>query len=266
MKFSIFVVSLNAGEALKNTIDSILKQEGVDFEIIVKDGGSIDGSLNLISNDSHLRLVSKEDKGIYDAMNQAIEYATGDYGLFMNCGDSFYSVDVLKKVEQFILGLEDAQNKIFYGDCYTANRGYILKYPKNFNDYICFTKVLCHQATIYSIDQLRKRKFSNCYKIAADFEYYVYAYRNGYKLVHIPEVIAYYEGNGASETLKNRKLALQESKIILKENFSKKEYKRIWWKMQIRGVGIKRFLVQRKWFYPIYCKLAERHYNKRKRR
>lgn len=261
MKISVLIVTLNSGNALIDTVRSTLAQTYSDLEIIVKDGGSSDGSLEKIPYDKRIRVLNCADSGIYDAMNQAVRVATGQYLIFMNCGDMFIDDHVLEKVAKVIAGIPEEKRVIFYGDCYTANRDSILRYPDIFDDYVCFTKVLCHQATIYPAQMLLERGFSLNYKIAADYEYYVHAYVHGVKLIHIPIVIAYYQGDGASESHQNRKLALQERKMILKDNFKYKRYKKTWIRMQMKGVGVKHFLVQQEWFYPIYKRIANAYYN-----
>ena len=188
MKFTIIVVSLNAGKELLNTIDSIMRQTYKNIEIIVKDGYSTDGSTELLPTDNRISLISKKDKSIYDAMNQAIDYATGDFVLFMNCGDVFYDDGVLEACSKNILKCDAKKLTIFYGDCYTANRNSFLRYPE-FTDYVCFTKVLCHQATIYPLELMKRRKYNLNYRMAADYEYYVNAYKQGAALVHIPVVL-----------------------------------------------------------------------------
>ena len=72
--FSIIVVCYNAGEELRKTVESIQNQTDTDYEIIVKDGVSTDGSLKQLKEDDRLRIYSSPDKGIYDAMNQAVSY------------------------------------------------------------------------------------------------------------------------------------------------------------------------------------------------
>ena len=98
-KFSIIVVALNPGEKLKQTIDSILSQEYSNYEIIIKDGKSKDGSVDKIkqefSEESRIKVFVESDKSIYDGMNQALRYVSGDYILFLNCGDTFYDPKVL---------------------------------------------------------------------------------------------------------------------------------------------------------------------------
>lgn len=260
MKFSIIVVSLNAGNELCRTVETILRQTYKEIEIIIKDGGSTDGSIEKLPIDERILIVSQKDYGIYDGMNQGMSFATGDFVLFMNCGDGFYNEYVLEDCVDFV-NRRDRENTIFYGDCYTVNRESIVRYP-DFSDYLCFSMVLCHQATFYPANLVKKRKFDTKYKIAADYEYYVHAYKHGIPLFHLPIIVAMYQGDGTSETVKNRRLALEERKKILKENYNRKEYRKTLIKTRLHGVGIKQFLVKQEWFYPFYKKVAELYYRK----
>ena len=103
VKYSILVVCLNSGQRLLDTIESIISQKYQNYEIIVKDGESTHGSIEQLRSSfaekmEQIRIISCKDSGIYDAMNQACSYATGDYYLFLNTGDSFYDVHVLEKI------------------------------------------------------------------------------------------------------------------------------------------------------------------------
>lgn len=264
MKISVVIVTLNAGDDLKQTVTSVLDQDWSDIEVIIKDGGSTDGSLDHIPTDKRINIVVSPDKGIYDAMNQATDYLSGEYVIFMNCGDLFYSKSTISDILKYVS--YDEKDTIYYGDCYTANRESVLRYPNIMDDYNCFTKTLCHQATVYPCELFELKKFSLNYKIAADYEYYINMYCKGIKLRHIPVIIAYYQGNGASEKQANRVLGLKESKEIRKNNFTPGRYYRAAIKSFLHGVGIKHFLVKQEWFYPIYSRLAHLYYMKVKRR
>lgn len=103
--FSIVVVSLNPGEKLVPTLKSVLDQDYGNFEIIIKDGGSTDGSVEKLEElpaDSRIRFFREPDKGIYDGMNQALAHARGRFLLFLNCGDRLYSRSVLSETAEFI--------------------------------------------------------------------------------------------------------------------------------------------------------------------
>ena len=99
--YSIIVVCLNSGPRLRDTIESILNQTYKNFEVIVKDGGSSDGSVEALlkeCDDERIHVYTQKDTGIYDAMNQAVRLAQGEYYLFLNTGDSFYDDTVLRKI------------------------------------------------------------------------------------------------------------------------------------------------------------------------
>ena len=90
MKISVITVCLNSGEKLRETLESILGQKYEDVEVIVKDGGSTDGSLECWQRESagktgaeKVRIFTEKDSGIYDAMNQAAAHAQGDFLLFL---------------------------------------------------------------------------------------------------------------------------------------------------------------------------------------
>lgn len=101
--FSLITVCLNPGDKLRGTLESALKQTCGDFELIVKDGGSSDGSLEKnreLLKDPRIRVFTEKDTGIYDAMNQAVSHAEGQYIFFLNCGDTLYDETVLEKVKK----------------------------------------------------------------------------------------------------------------------------------------------------------------------
>lgn len=100
MKLSIITVNLNNAAGLEKTAESIVNQTFTDFEWIVIDGGSTDGSVNVIRKyeDRITYWVSEKDTGIYNAMNKGVKVAKGEYCLFLNSGDKLHSDDVLISV------------------------------------------------------------------------------------------------------------------------------------------------------------------------
>ena len=103
-KLTIITINYNNASGLQKTVESVLAQSTQDFEYIVVDGGSTDGSVDyLIAQNSELRtqnfsFISEKDKGIYNAMNKGIRMAKGDYVQFLNSGDWYVDNDVVKKV------------------------------------------------------------------------------------------------------------------------------------------------------------------------
>ena len=111
IKFSIIVVSLNTKNKLENTLKSIIKQSLKSYEIVVIDGKSNDGTIKLLSKykKNLKKILIKKDRGIYFAMNRGIKLASNDWLIFMNSGDTFYSIHTLKKI-----ALNIKKNKTIY--------------------------------------------------------------------------------------------------------------------------------------------------------
>ena len=130
MKFSLIVVALNAGEKLKETVDSVLSQSFGEYEIVVKDGGSKDGSVEALPSDERICIYVEKDTGIYDAMNQAVAKAQGEYILFLNCGDSFYNERVLERAAECIDKHQSERPLVVYGDTYGAKNDVMIVAPK----------------------------------------------------------------------------------------------------------------------------------------
>ena len=100
---SVVTVSYNAVSTIEQTILSVINQTYPHIEYIIIDGGSTDGTVDIIKKyaDKIVYWVSESDKGIYDAMNKAIDVASGDYVNFINAGDKFCSLHILEKVMSF---------------------------------------------------------------------------------------------------------------------------------------------------------------------
>lgn len=155
--FSIIIVCLNSGQRLYDTIDSILEQTYPNYEVIIKDGGSKDGSVKALAErytDARLHVYTKKDSGIYDAMNQAVALANGTYFLFLNTGDNFYDAKVLEKITAEIKKLqkEGRQADIVYGNLYHKEQETVIYASPEINDFTCYRNVPCHQ-TCFTIAQ-----------------------------------------------------------------------------------------------------------------
>ena len=100
MKLSIVTINLNNVAGLHETIISVLNQSSADLEYIIIDGGSTDGSAELIKeySDRIYYWVSEPDSGIYNAMNKGIRKASGEYLLFLNSGDALASDNIVEEV------------------------------------------------------------------------------------------------------------------------------------------------------------------------
>lgn len=223
MMFSIIVVCLNAGERLRETVESIRRQSERDYEIVIKDGGSEDavtaGYLDWLEEesaaDSRIRVYRHErDRGIYDAMNQAVQYVRGRYVLFLNCGDCFYDGQVLAKVREQIEGKREAN--LFYGNIEERLTGTLVQSNPVINDFTCYRNLPCHQACFYDAALLKRRGFDTSYRVRADYEHFLWCfYRGGARTAYMPVTVALYEGGGFSETKENRRRSKQEHRKIV---------------------------------------------------
>ena len=241
--FSILVVSLNPGDKLVETMRSVVKQSYGDYEVVVKDGGSGDGSLEALQAylkeqgcQDRVRILIQPDTGIYEGMNQATRAARGEYLYFLNCGDALASEQVLARAAEEI-GRGQAQetshgtgqgqvqgcqepgrdydSRIFYGDIYDALRWQVVASNPHMDDFACYRNVPCHQACIYHHSLFEERGYETGYRVRADYEHFLWCYfcRDA-RPRYIPVTLASYEGGGFSETPENRKRSAREHREI----------------------------------------------------
>ncbi len=213
--FSIITVSYNAGNLMRETMDSILQQTCMDYEVVVKDACSKDDTLQIIPKNEKIRVYSEKDSGIYDGMNAGIGYAKGTYLIFMNCGDTFYSPNVLENVKSYLCCKRDFPG-IIYGDY--ERDGIICNQPSKMTGFTAYRSALCHQTMFF-----HRSVFDKCgrycleYPIKSDYEKMLDAFFSGFRFTHIPCIICHYQGGGFSEN--NKKNNEIEEKVILKKHF-----------------------------------------------
>lgn len=231
--FSILVVSLNAGEKLVETIRSIFEQEYTNYEVVVKDGGSKDDSLENLeayleqcdeAAKARIRIIREPDKSIYEGMNQATSYAEGRFYYFLNCGDVFANTTALKKVAEEIGKEEEGSRKhlIYYGNIFDALREQVVSSNPKIDDFACYRNVPCHQACIYHYSLFEERGYEPEYRVRGDYEHFLWCYfvkKASPKYVDV--VMASYEGGGFSETKENRERSAREHKEITGKYMSK---------------------------------------------
>lgn len=267
IKFSIVIVSFNPGIKLRDTVLSILSQNYKDYEIIIKDAGSSDESLEFLPSDNRIKIIKKADSGIYDAMNQAITYISGDYILFLNCGDWLYDTYVLKRVSEFIEA-DCRQSNIYYGDNYVRTRDGVVVYPEKLTNYQLMTTTVCHQCIffikkIFDICQYQFRDFA----LSADMALYVRCIKEyGMIAKHMHVIVTNYESDGVSETYESRKQIVVEKKIILQNYLSKGEYRKAKFLKLITLKSLKEKIGCSKYLHGIYEKIASFVLNSRRKK
>ena len=256
--FSIIVVSYNAENTIVDTINSILNQTYKNLEIIVKDALSKDDTLKSIPSDDRLKIYSCKDTGIYDGMNQALEYVTGKYINFMNCGDNFHNNKVLEKIHGFITKESIDELSIVYGDYNTKGNEY--KSPGTVNKKYFARNSLCHQAMFFSKDVFDMVGKYNCdFRIYGDYELALRALNAGTVYKHVGVIVCDYLGDGVSE--QDRKSNMLENQKIQAIYYSKKDLLL----EKIKAILTLRYLRilitsdrAPKWLKKIYVKMANR--------
>ncbi|RXJ84867.1 glycosyltransferase family 2 protein [Arcobacter sp. CECT 8985] len=197
MKLSIITIVLNDKQNIEKTIKSVLSQN-IELEYIIIDGGSSDGTLDIIKKyeDKIDVLVSEKDSGIYNAMNKAIDLATGEWVNFMNSGDMFFDSNVLKD----ILPKLDSSVDIIYGNWEVRypHKKRIAKANKNVNN-IWKGMIFSHQSCFVKKDILKQYRFNESSSITADFELLYILYKENKIFRYLPVTLASVSSGGVSD-------------------------------------------------------------------
>lgn len=211
--FTIITVTYNAADTLQRTLQSIDSQSCQLYEHIIMDGASTDGTVSLANEYANERrtVISKPDKGIYDAMNRAMGYATGDYLIFLNSGDKFHAANTLQKIADAIL--DNDYPGVVYGqtDVVDNDGNYLgprhLKAPadltlNSFKDGM----VVCHQAFV--VYRKLAAYYNLKYRYSADYEWCINCLQKSKRNVYIPTTLIDYLSEGL--TTRNHRKSLKE--------------------------------------------------------
>lgn len=200
MKLSIITVNLNNREGLQRTINSVIAQTWRDFEWIVIDGGSTDGSKELIEQYStHFAYwVSEPDSGVYNAMNKGIRVAKGEYCQFLNSGDWIYSDNTLEKVFN-----QNPNGDIIYGDMAHYRNGmfdFVKKYESRLPISLLLERSIGHQSSFIRTSLLIKDPYDEQFKIVSDWKFYLRKALQGYTFQYIDLIVCAFDLGGISYT------------------------------------------------------------------
>lgn len=191
---TIATVVRNGAGTLEATIKSINEQTFLDFEYIVIDGCSSDGTLDIIKRYSHCisTWISEADKGIYDAMNKALSLANGRWLLFLGSDDTLSSKEVLSNIAAF---LNDEQS-VYYGDVILKSSG--LLYGGKMNTYKFMQQNICHQALFYPKNIYKSNVYDLQSGLLADYKYNMELWGGSVSFHYIPMVVSLYADCGLS--------------------------------------------------------------------
>ena len=220
MKLSIITICFNEKE-IQRTCESIVNQSWQDFEWIVVDGGSTDGTLDILNKyKGRINiLISEKDNGVYNAMNKGIKLAQGEWLCFMNGGDCFYDKDVLQNI--FCCNKDFSQYGVIYGHTATFDSDKIQKWKKIKSKSYFLRKNLNHQSTFTKKSLFEKYGyFDEGFKICADFDKWCQFLSFGEKFKQMDVCVAKFDTTGISCNPSYSYLLKKEKNIILKRYYS----------------------------------------------
>jgi glycosyltransferase involved in cell wall biosynthesis len=205
-KISVGIVVFNGIEHIRTALDSIVKQTYKNIELIVVDGGSDDGTQNVLTEYAQRIsvLACEPDKGIYDAMNKVCSLATGDWLIFLGCDD-----ELLDALGNIAAQMSDP-GCVYYGDVVLRSSGNI--YGGKFSKHRLARMNLCHQAVFYPRSVYKKYFYSLEYRWLADYAYNIKLVGVGIPFGYVAEVVSVYNDKGGSSLgdaeFEKKKLAL----------------------------------------------------------
>ncbi|MDB5137169.1 MAG: glycosyl transferase family 2 [Mucilaginibacter sp.] len=212
-RISVITVCFNAAASIERTIKSVVDQSYTNIEYVIVDGGSIDGTVDIIKNYESLisSWVSEPDKGIYDAMNKGIDMVNGSWVYFLGAGDTL--LNILDKLTPNFT----KPNCIYYGNVYRKDLKRI--YDGRYTGFKLAVTNICHQAIFYPLPALKKYRYDTKYKMLADHHLNMLCYGDKtFDFKYIPMQIGIYEGDGISAITADEEF--YKDKIgVVKRNF-----------------------------------------------
>lgn len=221
-KFSIITVTYNAAQVLEDTIQSVITQTYKGVEYIIIDGGSKDGTLDIINRyKTHIHtVISEPDKGLYDAMNKGIRVATGDYICFLNAGDALHEDDTLLLMVHSITG--EVLPDVLYGETQLVDEeGHFVRMrrlsaPEQLT-WKSFRKgmLVCHQA--FFARRKLVEPYDLHYRFSADFDWCIRIMKKSHNLHNTHLTLIDYLNEGM--TTRNHKASLKERFHIMCKHY-----------------------------------------------
>ena len=224
IKFSIVTVCLNAENTILETIVSVIQQTYVDYEYIIWDGVSEDGTLEIIkenAKEAPICFFSEKDSGLYNAMNKAVKKCKGDYVLFLNSGDAFADREVLSDVANRI-DKDEIKADLYFGN--VLRRKEEGTFLETYHGKEIVLRLLlagrmpCHQVIFAKTEILRKYPFDERYSITADYNFLMKCRKFKHTIKYIDRVISCFDcTQGISATDSNLEEMRRQDDASMKE-------------------------------------------------
>jgi len=217
-KISIITVSLNAARTIEQTIQSVINQSYKNIEYIIIDGGSTDGTVDIIKKygDKIHRWISEPDGGIYDAMNKGTRLATGDWLNYMNAGDRFYCDTVLEDLFKQQL---DVETSVIYGDSENILNYYSYLEKAKPLSYLWKGMCFSHQSMFVTTSIAKEIPYDIKFKLGADFNFIYNLYKKRKVFLYKPIYVASFIREGVSDVNRFQSLIERWKAVRQQEGF-----------------------------------------------
>ena len=271
MKVSIITIAYNNLEGLKKTYESIRRQTFDDYEWLVIDGGSTDGTKQFLEeHDKELAYwCSEPDKGVYNAQNKGTAHAKGEYSIYMNSGDSFFADDVLEKIFEkgidadiiygkWMLIFEDGQTRLGIA-------------PEAVDLAYFFDDNMCHQSMLIRTEAVKNRPYDESFRIYGDWDEWLALYLQGKTFERIDLIVCNFMVGGLSTGDLAPEAIKQERKAEIKR-INERYYTKPWRDTMKRVAPVlKEYNALKNWMgsvgtTSIFAAFGEREFLIRKRR
>ena len=208
IKISVVTVCYNAIATLEKTIQSVIEQTYSNIEYIIIDGGSTDGTVEMIKKyENKIDFwISEPDNGIYDAMNKGKKHAQGDFLIYLGADDTFFTKQTISTIAPLLKKAE-----VYYGDSYMTYSRRI--YWGKFNKYKLAVGNICHQAIFYPKTIYQVYDYEISFRILSDYAYNL----SLFKLIpfnYLNETISIFSNNGVSSYQKDILFEAKRKKLI----------------------------------------------------
>jgi glycosyltransferase involved in cell wall biosynthesis len=213
---TVVTVVFNGAQFLEETILSIINQTYPNIEYIIIDGGSTDGTLDIVRKyECAINYwVSEKDRGIYDAMNKGIRKASGQWVNFMNAGDLFFSADSISNIFQ----TNCSNATVVYGDVNAKYESFSKVIKVGQLSRMWMGMQFCHQSTFVLTSYHQANMFNIKNKVAADLEFFFRCYQNGLRFQYVNVIVSTFSTGGVSESNRIQTILACRDAVCMTQN------------------------------------------------
>ena len=259
MKVSVVTVCYDAINGIEKTISSVLGQSFPEIEYIVIDGGSQDGTVDVVKKyaDRIDYFVSEPDGGIYDAMNKGVRAATGDWITFLNAGDTYYSSQSIEAVFSHEI---PSDVDVVYGyqvHCFSYGKFVRKQLPLSF-----FSEGMPfgHESSFVRAEVMKHDGFDTKYKIAADYDFFYQLHASGGYFMPVDVLVAVFEGSEGVSTAEKTVFQTHRESSMINGTYHTIRYKKEVVSIYVRMM-LKKFLSVFSKDFVIRQQLKKREHN-----